>query len=390
MSLPRTCFISAGERSGDLLAADLVRSLNASDCGLKFEGIAGSLMAEEGVRVLWPLEALSVMGLVDVLRQAPALRMLERRVLSHIDSSPPGLAILVDYPGLHFRLAEQFKLRGIPVVQYVAPKVWAWGGSRVHRLRRDFDLVLGILPFEGFFFRKHQVNWHYTGCPHVSRIDAVRVDRRELGLPGNAPVLACLPGSRMTEVSRILPVIPRIRDLIIPIYPDLEVVIPVAANLPYEEVCQLLPAGQRDNVRFIRGNSIALMKQADAAVVASGTATLECALAGTPMVVVYLMDEFSYRLAKFKVRLSWVSLVNLCLEKEVVPEFIQKLPYDEIAGLVALLLDQGSDLRQKQLASFRELRSRLGPSPGARKAASLILSYLLTPGDPDVSGGQLP
>lgn len=371
----RSCFISAGEPSGDLLAADLVRAFHFRERGIQFEGLAGHLMQQAGVRVLWPLEKLSAMGLIDVLKQAPRLRILERNILARIDRNPPDLAILVDYPGFHFRLAEQLKLRKIPVIQYVAPKVWAWGASRVSRLKRDFELVLGILPFEKDFFIRHQVPWHYVGCPHLARIESVRRSRRELALPESGRLIACLPGSRMTEVRRILPVLARLRRRFHALADDITFAVPVAGNLPFQQVLQLLPQEEREGMCFVRGESLALMKLADLAIVASGTATLECALAGTPMLVVYLMDALSYRLARRKVRIQWVSLVNLCLGREAVPEYIQEIDEVRMVEHMQNLLAPGP-VREKQLNSFRELRLLLGSQPGADEAAKLILRHM--------------
>ena len=374
----RSCFISAGERSGDLLAADLVSALKETNPELSFTGIAGQLMRKAGVKALWPLEALNVMGLVDVLKQAPDLRMLERRVMSHVDRHPPHLAILVDYPGFHFRLAEQFKLRGIPVVQYVAPKVWAWGSSRVAKLRRDFELVLGILPFEGDFFELNQVPWKYVGCPHIKRLDGISVSRRDFGLPEDRKLIACLPGSRMTEVTRILPILGMLRSCIASRRSDVDFVVPVSGNLPFEDICALLPRDQAKGMHFVREKSLDVMSLADAAIVASGTATLECALLETPMVVVYSMDEISYQLAKSKLKVSWASLVNLCLNREAVPEFIQDIDYETVTSLILDLLDDGP-VRKAQKDSFVELRQRMGQEPGAALAAQYILPFLSNP-----------
>ena len=372
--------ISAGEFSGDLLAAEVVHAIKAELPELIPFGIAGDTMIRAGVLPIAHINELSVMGILEVARKVADIRMVEQRVLAWVDRAKPKFAVLVDFPGFHFRLAEQLKLRDIPVYQYVAPKVWAWGQSRVHQLRENFASVFGVLPFEEEFFLRHGVQYHYVGSPHFDRMNKLEVKPETLGLPVGRKIIAFLPGSRMSEIKAILPVMTQIRREIHRRDPDALCVIPIAPSLNWSDISGVLDHPPVQNLehdqldaagfRWLKGQSLELMKCADAAVVASGTATLECALAGTPMVVVYVMNGLSYKIAKRAVSLKWVSLVNLLMNQEVVPEFIQEIDPIAVADLM-YQLSRDSMERQRMVSLFENLISRLQPGAAARTAGLL-------------------
>ena len=370
------CFISVGEFSGDLLAAQLVKELRSQIPQIKFSGIAGKEMAKEGVEQIVSMDVLNVMGLFDVLQKAAEIKIVEKRILAYLDRINPKVAILVDYPGFHFRLAEQLKMRGIKVVQYIAPKLWAWGASRVVKLRRDFDLVMGIFPFEAEFFRSRGVQFEFVGCPHLKRLEKIPYSHKELGLRADSPVVAMLPGSRESEVRRILPIMLTLKKNLANSKPNIQFCIPVAANLSYESVLKLIPPSEKEGILLIRKKSLELMKVADLALVASGTATLECALLETPMIVLYKMDSFSYFLAKRKVKLKWVSLVNIIMNQEVVPEYIQVFDETEVLKTLEELLDKKSGRYLVMRRLFKQLKDELS-DPSAMTAPSTCLQKFL-------------
>jgi lipid-A-disaccharide synthase len=384
MSLNKSsCYlISAGEFSGDLLAAELVKSLRKIREDLKPYGIVGETMRHEGVEPLAGIEELSVMGIVEVARRIADIRMLEQRILAWVDRMNPQFAVLVDFPGFHFRLAEQLHLRGVPVYQYVAPKVWAWGQKRVALLRDHFKAVLGVLPFEEDFFLRHGVNYHYVGSPHYDRMRGLRVDSAALGIPQSKNFYAFLPGSRMSELRGILPVMQRIRKELSRMDQEALCVIPLAPGLEWSAVKGILgdveerylaeDRWEAGGFLWIRGHSLEVMKGAQSAVVASGTATLECALAGTPMAVIYVMNDLSYAIAKRAVSLRWVSLVNLLMNREVVREFIQAIDPLKVAREV-FDLARGTEQRARMVADFAELNQKLLPG-GSDNAAAYIVN----------------
>src|SRR6478735_8429803 len=273
MRQPRI-FVSAGEPSGDLLAGELLDELRRYWPDASIFGICGPRMRASGAEVLFGIEELSVMGFVEVIKHLPFLKHLEFSLLEQIDRRQPDIAILVDYPGFHLRLAEDLRMRGIYVFQYVAPQLWAWGEKRTKRLRAVTDEVLGIMPFETQFFRERQVNYRFA----ISMAPNLKPE-----------VFAQILGEALTS----------------PLFesPDMAIF-------------------RQGDTTLVRGQSIHLMKTCDAALVTSGTATLECALTGTPMAVAYVMQPLSFQLAKRFVKLPHISLVNLVADSGLVSEFI--------------------------------------------------------------------
>ena len=377
IKVSKSYLISAGEFSGDLIAADLVQALKSVLPDITPYGIVGETMLKAGVSPLANISELSVMGVLEVAKRVVDIRMLEQRILSWVDRTNPSFAVLVDFPGFHFRIAEQLHLRQIPVYQYVAPKVWAWGKSRVSQLRDNFAGVLGVLPFEEEFFLQNGVHYTYVGSPHFDRMSKIAVKREDLGFPAGRKVIAFLPGSRMSELKGILPVMERIRREIIRQEPDTICVIPLASGLNWDDVSPLLGGSvstikksfgwEAAGFHWLNGCSLELMKVANSVVVASGTATLECALAGTPMSVVYVMNDLSFAIAKRVVDLKWVSLVNLLMNQEVVKEHIQIIDPVVVADEV-LALSVDSVARRKMLQHFEDLTSKL--RPGASETAA--------------------
>lgn len=361
--------------------------------GLTPYGITGQAMSQAGVRSLASIDEFSVMGVAEVAKRLPALVQLETRLLYLIERLNPKFAVLVDNPGFHLRFAEQLRLRGIKVIQYVAPKLWAWGEGRAAALRENFQLVLGILPFEEAFFKTRKIPYAYVGSPLKDRISKVMVQRQALGIPQNRPVIACLPGSRSTEVSRNLRTILAVKHRLERELPDALFIVPVPSNLAVQHVASYIMGGQDSlkhhlpgegvvaheswsvhGLHFVPEMSLELMAVADAAIVASGTATLECALLGAPMVVIYTMNELTYQLARRAVKIPYVSLVNLIAGKRLVTEYIQNFRIDDIAAeILALLRDK--ELRQTTLAAFLEIRDSLTGDAAHTAAAKIAAEF---------------
>lgn len=380
-------FISAGEPSGDLLAAELLEALKAELPDAEFFGICGQRMRAAGAETLFGIEELSVMGFVEVLKHLPYIKRLEFSLLEAIERREPDFAILVDYPGFHMRLGDSLKLRGIFVFQYVAPQLWAWGEKRTKKLKASTDEVLGIMPFEETFFRERDVNYTYVGTPQVDRSRDADGNRDRFDLP-QGPLVGFFPGSRRSEINRLLPRMLEIRSALRSAHAGSSphFAISAAPSLPlhlFEHMLgEKLPEAsvEADGLKvyrigdtsLIQGQSIHLMKACDAAMVTSGTATLECALTGTPMAVAYVMQGLTYKLAKHFVKLPYISLVNLVADRAVVREFIQDFASAEAAEELWNLARDGAYRRQKQgelLALHERLKGDL-----ARRAATTIAS----------------
>jgi lipid-A-disaccharide synthase len=384
MTSKRCYFVSAGEYSGDLLAADVVIALRQLQPEIHAAGVVGPAMRQAGVEPLLGIEQVSTMGFSDVLARIGELKVLEGLLLEKIDRIKPEFAVLVDFPGFHIRLAEQLKLRGIPVVQYIAPKLWAWGSHRVNSVRENFDLVLGILPFEEDFYQKRQINFKYVGCPHIDRMAKVAIRKEDLGFKANDKIIAMLPGSRTEELLYILPVLVEIRRSMIKDQADLQFVIPVAPNIGMKQFAEIAESLGLDvhrdlkiceGIRLCDGMSAELLSVADAAVVASGTATLEAAILGVPMVVVYRMSASTYQFASQVVQLRHFSLVNLIADKEVVPEFLQQIDAAAVAQVMNQLLGP-TPARNGQIQNFDEIRENLKGNAAKNAAAEIVESFV--------------
>lgn len=363
-------FISAGELSGDILAAELVNSLQARAPGSRFFGICGPKMLDVGVEPLLDQEDLAVMGLWDVLNKIGKIQRIIRMVAAEMEQRGSQQAILVDYPGFHFALAEQLKIRGIRVIQYVAPKLWAWGSNRKFKLRRDFSMVLGILPFEEKFFKDAKVPYCYIGNPHRDRIDRFL---KTVG-PKKNEYIALLPGSRPSEVRRIMPIFTKLMLTLENRHRSFEYVIAVADSLDSEFIESFLkdlPQSLRAHIKLKAGNSLEIMHHAKVALLCSGTATLECGLLKTPMIVVYRMDCLSYWVAKALVKIKWISLVNLILNENLVSEYIQHIDFDRLASELCELQNPGLR-REKMLKGLYWLSALLKGDASDRAAESII------------------
>lgn len=388
-------FISAGEASGDLLGADLALQIKERMPRVTAFGVTGTAMEDVGVESIATIKQFSAMGIFEVVKKVPELRMLEQKILREVELRKPTFAVLIDNAGFHLRLAEQLRMRGIRVVQYVAPKVWAWGQSRVEHIRRHFDLVLGILPFEESFFLEHGVNYEYVGNPLKDRTDKVMVNRANLGLSADRKIIACLPGSRYSEISRTLPIIESLKEIIRTRCDNIDFIVPIASNLNIKDMLEslgiedevqtikeglpgfALPTYEVNGLKFIQGMSLELMAAADVAVVTSGTATLECALLGTPMVVIYSMNDLTFQIAKKKMKVSWVSLVNLIANQELVHEYLQDFSLETVASdVLSLLNDEPRRLALTQ--KFDDIRDQLKGS-AARNAAQAISERISKP-----------
>jgi lipid-A-disaccharide synthase len=384
MKVRASCLISAGEFSGDLLARDLVCSLKDIQPNLDFYGIAGREMLQAGVKSVATIEELSVMGLSDVIKSIGRIKLIEDRILTYIDRHPPDFAVLVDFPGFHLRLASLLKLRGIPVIQYVAPKLWAWGEQRMLQMKRDVDVVLGIFPFEATYFGQHNVPFVYVGTPLLDRVKEIRPNRKAFFVKDDEILVGMLPGSRLGEIARILPELGKVRQSLLAKAKNMKVVVPVSSNLQMDQVLNHLPGvaqqlGQgiwlKDHIYFVQGQSLSLMASCDVALVTSGTATLECALLGTPMAVIYVTNQLTYRMAQWKLKLPWISLVNILQGKEVVKEFVQCFDPSVIADLI---VDLAGDSKQRDVmkGEFLALKHSLN-GDASEHAAQYISQHFL-------------
>jgi lipid-A-disaccharide synthase len=361
-------YVIAGEASGDLHAANLIHELKKLDPDAVFRGWGGDRMQAEGVELVRHYRDLAFMGFAEVILN---LRTILRNIRTCKDDLlhwKPDVVILVDYPGFNLRIARFAHEQGLRVFYYISPQVWAWKQSRVHTIKRVVDRMFVILPFEAEFYQSFGYAVDFVGHPLLDEIN--RFGAGDDHTPGQqAPVIALLPGSRRQEVQVMLPVMAEAAAR----FPGYTFYVATVPSLPlsfYQSLAADYP------VKVWEGKTYALLKQARAALVTSGTATLETALFGVPEVVCYKGSRLSYHIARRLVSVKYISLVNLIMDRPVVTELIQEdMNVARVQeALTALLEDHDRQERLKQ--DYAALRERLGGHGASRKTAELMRHYL--------------
>lgn len=367
MSSDRVLVI-AGEASGDAHGAALVRELRALRPELRFWGIGGERLRAEGVELRYDASQMSVVGFVEVARRYRFFRGVLRSIVQEAIDTKPRFAILVDYPGFNLRLARELHQAGIRVVYYIAPQVWAWKEGRVNALRAFADDLIVVFPFEIEYFAGHRITARFFGHPLVDHLSATgALARMSADSAGNsgARTIAYLPGSRPEEIRRHMPVVAQVMRLLGPGYRH---VIPLAATVAREAVEEFRAVAEFEIVDSVDE----ALSGADAALVKSGTSTVETALYGVPFAVIYRTSPISYQIAKRAIRVPSIAMVNLLLGRPAVREFIQdQLQPEPVAGELRRLLDD-RDYRASVIASLAEIRRLLGEAGAARRAAAYI------------------
>jgi lipid-A-disaccharide synthase len=367
--------IVTGELSGETHAAHLVKAV-AARSGLRFSGIGTSVLERAGVRIIHDYKDISIVGISEVFSKLGHIRRALAALEEHLVETKPCLLILVDFPGFNLRVARMAKKLAIPVVYFIAPQVWAWHEGRVRKIRRNVDLVLSILPFEEAFFRRHGVTVSYVGHPyaHIVRPTQERAQFREMwDVDPNAPVICVMPGSRQNEARKHMPVLLEVLDCLDRDLGKYTVLLPVADSLDTGFFAPLVEG--RDNVRLVRGMAHDCLAHSDAALVASGSATLEAALLGTPTIVIYKVSILSYIVARLVIKVRHISLPNLIAGEEVFPEFIQSLDPERIAKAMISMLNIDGPATRKKLERIRDGLAAPGPD-SYQIAGNEILRFL--------------
>lgn len=367
----------AGEASGDLLGAGLIKSLQKQRADIEFEGVAGPAMEAAGCKVLEPAESLAVFGLIDPLMHIPRLLRLRRSLIARWSANPPDVVVGIDAPDFNLGLELRLREQGVRTIHYVSPSVWAWRQGRVRKVERAVDKVLCLLPFEKEFYDRHNVAAEFVGHPMADNIptdlDSARI-RAELGISASR-VVAVLPGSRSSEVARLGPVFAATCADLARRDEDLQFVAPIAApKLRPTFEAFLSSAGVTERFVLTDGNAEAAIAAADVVLLASGTATLQAALLGKPLVAAYRFGWLTYAIAwLFRlVKVPYFSLPNLLTDKPLVPEFLQSAATPEaLAAAVGALLSD--DARRASIsAQFEILRQKLARGADDRAAAAVL------------------
>lgn len=375
MSRPLTIMMSAGEASGDRLGAGLARALRRLSPGIEISGMGGDEMAEAGVRIVQHASEVAVVGFVEVIRRLPTIRRAMARLEDALRRDPPDLLVPIDFPDFNLRLAARARRAGVPVVYYVSPQVWAWRKGRVAAMRTSVRRMLVLFPFESAFYESEGIPATFVGHPAAAARERASRDAllRALGLEPRRPVVALLPGSRVGEAGRIFPILLEAARLLAGTHPRAQFAVPKARTIPAGFLEGIASRAPVPDLAIRDGAYPGLLDVADAGAVASGTATLDAALAGLPFVAVYRMQALSYLLARSLVSVDHVALPNLVAGARVVPELVQgALTPAAVAEALAGFLDDPS-----KAASFREglagVRARLHGDGAFDRAATAVL-----------------
>ncbi len=367
--------IVAGEASGDLHGSALLAELAGLRPTVRAFGLGGRRLADAGLDCLAEAEEISAVGLAEVARVVPRARRIFRQLLAEVERRQSRVAVLIDFPEFNLRLAGPLKRRGVRVVYYISPQIWAWREGRVEVVRRWVDRMLVLFPFEGAFYRQHGIEATVVGHPLVDEVPELR-GAWDDGPPasGEPYRVALLPGSRRSEVRRLLPPMlaaaRRLSDSV-----PIELRLIRAPTVPVELLESFLgPSGLP--VELVTDDRFAAAAGCHLAICASGTATLELALLGTPMVVVYRVGAWSYLLGKLIVRLRTVSLVNLLLGESVVPELLQGAARPRSVADQALRLLRDPPRVERMRRQLQRVRPLLGESGASRRAAAEVRAEL--------------
>lgn len=365
-------YIIAGEASGDLHASNLISELKKLDVNAEVRGWGGDMMQQQGVKVVKHYRDLAFMGFIEVIANLRTILQNIRFCKEDILNFNPDVIILVDYPGFNLRIASFAKMKGFKVFYYISPQVWAWKQSRVQQIKKHVDKMFVILPFEEKFYSTFDFKVDFVGHPLLDAIGQIRSDKelfRKNNNLSDKPIVALLPGSRQQEISTMLPLMLSVKND----FPDHQFVVGAAPSVHYSFYDKLI---KNNDVKIVTGQTYDLLENSYAALVTSGTATLETALFEVPEVVCYKGNKLSYLIARSLVKVDYISLVNLIMESEIVKELIQDALNKENLKkeLQKILFDRSH--REKLISDYKILKQKLGGSGASAKTARSMYSYL--------------
>ena len=355
-------YFIVGEASGDLHAANLIKELSLLDKNAKFQGFGGENMLKEGLVLTKHYKDMAFMGFWEVLLNLSSVRKNFKQAKKEILEFNTDILILVDYPGFNMRMARFAKKCNIKVIYYITPQIWAWKESRVNKLRRDVDLLLPVLPFEHSFFVKHGLDVNYVGHPLIDalkNLDSKNIDSEK-------PIIAVLPGSRKQEIAASLPIMMKVAKY----FENYQFII---AGAPSISVDYYRSITKDSYMPVLSNRTHALLKECKAAIITSGTATLEAAILGAPQVVCYKTSFISYIIGKLLVKVKYIALVNLICDKEVVKELIQDdFNIENLVNELNHILNNKN--RIQILSNYNKIIDLLGEEGASKRAAKAIIS----------------
>ena len=365
--------IVAGEPSGDLHASQVAQRLKERLPEIELAGMGGDLMESSGVKLLFHIHDSAVMGITEVLNTIPTFLQKQRDLKELIATKKPSVVLLVDFGDFNLGIAKFAHQQGIPTIYYIPPKAWAWRGNRAKKLAKTTNVIASIFPFETEFYRKKGANVEFVGHPllDVAQTDFTQAEaRKSLDIANDCPVIGLMPGSRRKEIQCLLPIMLEVAQNLLRRIPSCQFILPLAPGITR----QSLP-----NIPFVEITEDAVypsMRAADLMLVASGTATLESACIGTPMIIIYKVSLLTWWIIQHFVNLELSGLPNIIAGREIVPELLQdEVTANQITATVIDLLEN-PDRRQKQQQELKKVFESLGTIGAGKRVANLILKYV--------------
>ncbi|MBN1365584.1 MAG: lipid-A-disaccharide synthase [Syntrophaceae bacterium] len=374
----KTVMIIAGEASGDLHGANLVREMLKINSDLIFYGIGGKKLREEGVEVLADASEMAVVGLTEVVSKLRNILKIMAMMKKSLDERQPDLVILIDYPDFNLSIAKAAGKRGIKILYYISPQVWAWRSGRVEKIKKLVSKMAVILPFEVDFYAAHGFTVNYVGHPLRDMVKTAFTQsqaRIHFGLSENKTTIGLVPGSRTAEISRLLPEMLRAIQIISPKISDVQCILPLADTMEEKNVKEIIDSFGL-NVEIVSGQTYDVIACCDLAIVTSGTATLETGLLGVPMIIVYKVSPFSALIGRMIIRQQHIGLVNIIAGKMIVPELIQSDASGVGIAEETLSILKNGERRQEMIKELKAIQTMLGEPGAAVRTAQMALDML--------------
>ncbi len=379
LPLTANVMVLAGEASGDLHAARMVQALQQCGQDIRLRGMGSDQLRAVGVDLLFDCKSIAVVGLFEILRHWPQIKRALHTIEAAIVEDPPDLLILVDYVEFNLRMAAVAKRLGVKVLFYVSPQIWAWRPERINKIGTLVDMMAVIFPFEVSYYQRAKIPVRYVGHPlsgHVMPGCSRDAFMREHNIPSEKKIIGLLPGSRASEIRYILPVLLDTARCLNRNRDDIVFALPLAPSLSQSDIEQYINKSGIKNILLLDGRAYDVMHCADSIAIASGTATLEAAIIGVPMAIVYKVNALSWLWMKRKLQIAHVGLANIVAQREIVPEFIQTNCRGElIAKEITRQLDE-SGYRNTMLKALSSVSTLLGGKDTAQEVAALVLDML--------------
>ncbi|MHB8482370.1 MAG: lipid-A-disaccharide synthase [Nitrospiria bacterium] len=376
--MQKSILIVTGEPSGDLHGGKLVQALLKKDPSLIVFAVGGSAIQSAGGNLIFNIESLGVVGLFEVITHLKVIRKAFQAVLQTLRTKSIDHLVLIDYPDFNLRVARRAKQMGIPVTYYISPQIWAWRHGRIYLIKKLIDQMLVILPFEEKLYQKENIPVEFVGHPLLEEIQSFyqkEILFKKFGLTPSSPIIGICPGSRESELKRLLPVMLEASDKIKKEIPDVQFILPIASSFAKEKFLKRLgPYVTR--ITAVKGDTSEVMAACDILMVASGTATLQAAIIGTPMIIIYKVSPLTYWIGKKLLKINMIGLVNIILGDKIIPELIQQEATPEKIKLAIMELFQNKGKSEMMRRKLSLVKERLTEKRASESAAEAILKLL--------------